>query len=33
MNKICTGVFAPITTTFDPDGTLNLDAMRENVKK
>lgn len=33
MNKICTGVFAPITTTFDPDGTLNLDALRENVKK
>ena len=33
MNKICTGVFAPITTTFDPDGTLNLAAMRENVKK
>ncbi len=33
MNKLCTGVFAPITTTFDDDGALNLNALKENVKK
>ncbi len=33
MSKLCTGVFAPITTTFDDDGALNLNALKENVKK
>ena len=33
MNKLCTGVFSPITTTFDADGTLNLKALKENVLK
>ena len=33
MNKLCTGVFSPITTTFNDDGSLNLEALKENVKK
>ena len=33
MNKICTGVFSPITTPFDADGSLNLEALKANVKK
>jgi len=33
MKKICTGVFSPITTTFDPDGSLNLAALKSNVIK
>lgn len=32
-NKICNGVFAPITTCFDADGTLNLQALKDNMKK
>ncbi len=33
MSKLCTGVFSPITTTFNPDGSLNLEALKENVLK
>ena len=33
MNKLCTGVFSPITTTFNDDGSLNLEALKENVCK
>ena len=33
MNKICTGVFSPITTCFRDDGALDLEALRENVQK
>lgn len=31
MNKRCTGVFAPITTNFLPDGTLDLPSLKQNV--
>jgi 4-hydroxy-2-oxoglutarate aldolase len=33
MSKLCTGVFSPITTPFNPDGSLNLEALKENVRK
>ncbi len=33
MNKLCTGVFSPITTAFNDDGSLNLEALKENVCK
>ena len=33
MNKLCTGVFSPITTTFHPDGSLDLEALKANVQK
>lgn len=33
MSKLCSGVFSPITTTFNDDGSLNLAALKENVLK